>query len=468
MVRAGESPSISILCGIWLTVDGSRLVQRYGVAFTDFSHRSLTRVSPANLIDTGRYKPGMMEFLLDFMRDTAPVRKLYENSLHAAAFYAYHGFFIPLRALVDRTLVFTRRGDATPEDEESEERSTQLNQLRGQSGNLIMEASKRCTQEGSLELIRAVLAQLPKIGLGDHPEGLLHTFHEHAISWVVSQHRLSYETASHTPGIKLILQELLRQESPLYGVAGRHHGKHPLLPRDCWSYRIHPFVYPIPVAVDMGRWDLLEVILTKSAPPQPGDILETLAMALDTTFREADPAIIRVILQHSPVDVRALISRPSTRAETRNGVTSQVPPLYYLLKTFVNAHVIPWNATVQLHGRPTHECDCVIITKDRYLVECVGLLVKHGASWTQPSLPSGETPLDVLAAILDGKGCRDMRAGCCSDLDGMWPTHNWNTLRRHVKLDWRAANVAGRELGDGFNPVEVARLGVEATWGRTS
>lgn len=353
----------------------------------------------------------------------------------------------------------------------------QLTQLRDQCRNLIMEASRWCTIDGALELIRAVLSQLPKIGLSDHPNGLLHNFderhlnekdfNEHAVSLAISKHWPSLEIAGHTPRIKLVLQELLQHASPLYGVVGRRHGEHPKFEPQAWDpsqrrgwnlAEIHPFVYPVPIAINMERWDLLEVILTRTAPPQPDDILETLAMALDTTYREVNPAVIRDILQNSPVDVGALIPRPATGAETGNNITGHVSPLYYLLKTFCNAHVRPRNA-IPWGCRPLpRQCKCVVITRDKYLVESIALLVKHGASWAQPSLPSGETPLDVLGAILDGKGCRYG--------SGTWPTHNWNTLRRHVKLDWRAAGVAGRELREGFNPVEFARLGVEASWGQ--
>jgi hypothetical protein len=411
-----------------------------------------------------------VDFLLDFIGNTAFINNLHGTRLNSVTFYIRNGLFITLAALINRGLVFARRGTAASDDRESDQASVQLNHLRRQCRTIIMEASRWFTREGALELIRAVLSQLPKIGLGHHPNRLLHNFNEHrlveggfnehAISRVVSKYRLTYQTASLTPRITLVLRELLQQTSPLYGVAGRRHGENPFLPRQSWNFpKIHPFVYPIPVAVEMGRWDLLKVMLTKTSPPQPYDILETLAMALDTTYREVNPTGIRVILQHSPVDImEALIPRPLTEAETGNKITGHVSPLYYLLKTFYNAHVMPRIETRQRRRPLTHECKCVMITKDNYLVECVALLVKHGASWTQLSLPSHETPLDVLAAILDGKDCRHRNS--------MWPTHNWNTLRRHVKLDWRAADVAGRELGEGFNPVEFARLGVEASWGQ--
>ncbi|KAK4237355.1 hypothetical protein C8A03DRAFT_34684 [Achaetomium macrosporum] len=210
----------------------------------------------------------------------------------------------------------------------------------------------------------------------------------------------------------------------------------------------------------MGRADLLELIFKETPSPAPAVTLEVLAMALDASSQEPDPAIIRAILGHNVIDVCTLIPRPVEETDNSNGIGGQVPPLYYLLKTFCKAHVIsqPSGLVHVTNGsspkRPTHRCDCPVITRDGYLVNSIRVLVQHVASWRQASQPSGETPLEVLAAILDGQDC--------GAEFGSWPRHNRDRLQAHVKLDWRAPDRAEKPLADTFNPIEAGDL--KAKW----
>ncbi|KAK4152348.1 ankyrin repeat-containing domain protein [Chaetomidium leptoderma] len=204
---------------------------------------------------------------------------------------------------------------------------------------------------------------------------------------------------------------------------------------------------------------LVKRLLEDTPPPSPDNIMEVLAMALDVGSQEPEPAVIRTLVENTAVDVSTLITRPVKAARIGNRIKGHVPPLYYLLKTFYKAHIIPKStpghaADTSAPASSWHDCDCPFKTRDGYLASSVGILVQHGASWLQPSQPSGETPLDVLAAILDGQ---DFDADV-----GPWPCHNRETLRSHVKLDWRASGVAGRLLGGRFNPIEVD--GLEARW----
>ncbi|KAK3307299.1 ankyrin repeat-containing domain protein [Chaetomium strumarium] len=174
--------------------------------------------------------------------------------------------------------------------------------------------------------------------------------------------------------------------------------------------------------------DDLSKILTPA--PDPAVALEVLAMALDASSQEPDPAVILTILKHTHVDVRTLIPRPTEKNENSNGIGGQVLLLYYLLKTFLKAHVISPSS---------------------------GLLpVPTDASPRRQThrQPSGETPLEALAAILDGQDC--------GAEFGDWPCHNRNSLRAHVQLDWRAPDRVGEPLADLFNPVEVGDL--KARW----
>ncbi|KAH6856039.1 ankyrin repeat-containing domain protein [Chaetomium sp. MPI-CAGE-AT-0009] len=347
---------LGIMCG---TPNGNFckwLVQNFGVVSTDFSDSDLVRFTPTDPDKGGRYKPGMMEFLVDFIPSTTVMREFHERSLYPTISYARQGHFIPLKVLVERgfALERPRPGGTASEDEVSEDPSRQLRRFKTRCQNIILDACRRAYFDGSVELIHAVLSQLPKLGLGDHPERLLYRGDEHAISRLISLFRLDRWKLRYATKITMALRVLLQHATRLYGVVARRHGEYPSLIRKDWHYpETHPFVYPVPVVVDMERWDLLEVVLTNTAPPQQDEILEALAMALDTTYRQADPAGIRVILDHSPVDVSALIPRPAAEAETGNGVTGHVSPLYYLLKTFYSAHVIPLEHLP--HGR---RCRC--------------------------------------------------------------------------------------------------------------
>jgi hypothetical protein len=289
-----------------------------------------------------------------------------------------------------------------------------------------------------------------------------------ALSFLLGLVRSDYNPSKVSAKFENLMKALMKDPHHLYGVKGRCHGERPLtawrwdeetIPSRAWRWdevTIHPFIYPVPILVDAGRADLLELIFKENPAPTPADALEVLAMALDASSQEPDPAVILTILRHNPTDVRTLIPR----VDNSNGIGGHVSPLYYLLKTFYKAHVIspPSGLVPVTNGitprRPTHQCDCPVITRDHFLVNSIRVLVQHGASWTQANKPSGETPLEVLAAILDGQDC--------GEEFGSWPCHNRNRLRAHVKLDWRAPDKVGEPLADTFNPIEVGDL--KAKW----
>jgi hypothetical protein len=390
-----------------------------------------------------------MRWMLDFMPEWASEISISPQLLHLAVEYASH---IPVhcaRVLIERGLA-----DQAPRDDQCKETPEKI--LEERFRDILFSACYARNRDGAAELVSAVLNR-PLSVTRDHPSTLLVRNGEPLASRVIGNGGRVVGGEIPDSETKAVLKLLLPHQPNLYGVEGRIHGERP--GRERWSsYQIHPFIYPVPIVVDLGRADLLELIFKETAPPSHDVILEVLAMALDADAEQPEPAVIRTILENTPVDVRALIPRPLANL---NNVYGRVPPLYYLLKTFYNAHVIPKasatdTTTLTQPNRSTHDCDCVLITRDKFLVQSIGLLVQHGASWLQPSEPSGETPLNVLADILDGKACDSRR--------GHWPCHNWNTLRRHVKLDWRAGGgeAEGRVLADGFNPVEVD--GLQAKW----
>jgi hypothetical protein len=404
-----------------------------------------------------------MTWMLDFMPECASEISLSPQAPHLALKCAEHNPAHCARVLIERGLA-----DKAPRDDQIKETSEEILQARFRA--ILFAACYARNRDGAAELVSAVLSR-PLSVTRDHPSKLLVRNGEPLASRVIGNGGRIVGRESPDSETKEILKLLLPHQPDLYGVKGRIHGERPATER--WSsYSIHPFIYPVPIAVELGRADLLELIFKETAPPSHDVVLEVLAMALDAGAQQPEPAVIRTILENTPVDVRVLIPRPLANL---NNVSGRVPPLYYLLKTFCNAHVIPkaspadtttttTTTTAQPKKRSTHDCDCVLITRDRFLVQSIALLVQYGASWLQPCEPSGETPLDVLADILDGEACGAER--------GDWPCHNWNTLRRCVKLDWRVASGDGAEaegrvrllgLGQGFNPVEVDGLG--ARWG---
>jgi hypothetical protein len=340
--------------------------------------------------------------------------------------------------------------------------------LQDRFRTIIFEACKRCQNEDAADLVDTVITRALSLPLGDI-SNLLVLDGEPAISRVIRLEGKGYTGETCHLEAERVLKVLLKHPVSLYGVKGRVHGERPSAGKDdAHLPKKHQFVYPVPIAIDLGRADLLELIFketAETAPPSPDDIVEVLAMALDASKLEPDPAVVRAILENTTADASALIPRPMRTLDNNIVTTNRVPPLYHLLKTFYNAHISPPRRNIFYYttkssskARATHDCKCAIVTRDAFLVDSIALLLRHGASWRQPSEPSGETPLDVLAVILD--------SGDCDAKWGDWPAHNLTTLRRHVKLDWRgAADMEGGVVGEGFNPVEVRKLGVEARWG---
>jgi hypothetical protein len=406
----------------------------------------------------------LLAWVLDFAPQTAAEMLLNQGSIHPAVRCANRSAMGCARVLVERGLA-----DEMPEGDASGNTPQML--LQDRFRTIIFEACKRCQSEDAADLVDAVITRalsLP-LPLGDISD-LLVLDGEPAISRVIRLEGRSYTGETCHPEAEKLLKVLLKHPGSLYGVKGRVHGERPSAGKDdALLPKKHQFVYPVPIAIDLGRADLLELIFketAETAPPSTDDILEVLAMALDASKLEPDPAVVRAILENTTVDASALIPRPMRTLDNKTVTTNRVPPLYHLLKTFYNAHISPPRRGIFYYpttkssskARATHDCKCAIVTRDAFLVDSIALLLRHGASWRQPCEPEGETPLDVLAAILDGKDC-DARWGD-------WPAHNLATLRRHVKLDWRAAaaDVEGEVVGEGFNPVEVRKLGVEARW----
>lgn len=467
MVRTPWKYDVLPLHKMRLTGGAYRLVQRYSVTPARVLARNPDKLSLGDLIanDFCFREPELLEWILDFAPQAATEMVPGSSSLHPALRYASRGYLGCARVLIERGLA-----DQMPEGDDAGNTPQML--LESRFRNLLFEACSRCQDNDAADLVDAVLTRALSLPLCDISNLLvLNRNGERTITTVIGVEGRRYTGESCHPEAERVLKALLKYPLSLYGVKGRAHGERPSAGKKGFasSPKKHPFVYPVPTAIDLGRADLLELIFketSETAPPSPDEIMEVLAMALDASKLEPDPAVVRAILENTTADASALIPRPIRTLDNKTDTTNRVPPLYHLLKTFYNSHIsaprrgIVYYTAVDLSNkaRTAHDCDCAIITRDAFLVDSIALLVRHGASWLQRSEPSGETPLDVLAAILDGEDC-DAKWGD-------WPTHNWNTLRRHVKLDWRAAgDVEGKGMGEGFNPVEVRKLGVEARWG---
>ncbi|KAK4032881.1 hypothetical protein C8A01DRAFT_40662 [Parachaetomium inaequale] len=124
------------------------LVKRYELAPTDFSASDLELFSPLNP-DKTLSEPGMVEWLLDFMPDTAT--KLHEPQTQqpedTALVYAGRGFLPAARVFVERGLVDMASGAEADEKTSAE--------LEERFRDIIFEACARVIRKGSANLIHA-------------------------------------------------------------------------------------------------------------------------------------------------------------------------------------------------------------------------------------------------------------------------------------------------------------------------
>ncbi|KAJ4289493.1 hypothetical protein N0V88_006975 [Collariella sp. IMI 366227] len=385
------------------------MVERYSITPTDLPPTLLRDLSPTDPRNIGRFSsPELVEWMLDFLPDTAagvldyqPVEGPDGEVLpHPAVNFAQHGFLRQAAVLV--LLEHRLLGDQ-PAASGIEGDPAQLAR-DGRYEEIILCACQLSDNEGAIELIEAVMECTA------HSQGGLSDGSLAPAGWVVSNERpgaiavddYNSETA------KTILKLLLKRPFPLYGCRFRPPWECPPLARGPWNdeRNIHPYLYPAAVAVEIGRADLLELMFrhTVSLPPREDSATELLFMALDTTAHEPNPAIVRAILDHHHnLDLNATFDR--TNCVSQNEVTGHLTPLYYLLKTFYKAHVVPKTPpTPPEKPRPIHTCNCRLITRASFLTDTIALLVSRGASWTQQCLPQGESARDVLWEILDAEG----------------------------------------------------------------
>ncbi|KAK4144532.1 uncharacterized protein C8A04DRAFT_27717 [Dichotomopilus funicola] len=448
---------LSIMCG---RPNGNLckwLVQRFGVVPSDFPSKSLARMSPVNYEKRQYNEPGMMDWLLETLPETALNYELksVDQVRGLAGIYADRWQFHAAKALVERGWV-----DRVPVIQDGQgPQATQSDMVLFRIRSILHPpcVSRPCSKtgnDGAVELVRAILARAATLSAGDRA-WVMTLRGVPAVSRLIRVAAHSVPKRGRNEAMEMLRLLLKERAVPLYGVQGRFHGEFP-------THGSRPLasVYPVPVAVECGDPEVLELIFNETPPATSEEIQDILAMALDASPDLANPVILQVILEHPLTNLAALIVRTDT--PNNNGVSGDIPPLYYLLKSFYNRRIAPWQG--HEGQRSDHACDCGFLGRDKRLVRCVALLVQHGASWTQPSEPSGETALDVLAAILDTEG-HTTRNG---DLDvyfrDLLSISNMCVLKKHVILDWRGADAVGRVRSAGFNPVEFAELEVPARW----
>ena len=441
--------------------DGNRLVQRYNVVPADIPsnyRESFTPLAPSE----NRFRdPRVMEWILDFIPEISTALVFNTGYPHPALAFAEDGDLGCAKVLVERGLA-DKASLGTSGVVGAFERL-----VTARFRKIVFMACQRHTEEGAAGLISAVFDRASSLQLGGLSK-LLTLGAQLAASLVICSDTDRYAATS-LPSTVQVLTVLLKHQRALYGVKGRTRGERPWV-REYWvnNATAHPFHYPVPIAIDTGRADLLELIFKHAAPPTPAEAQEALAMSLDTTSQEPDPAVIRTILEHTWASATKLIRLSS---QVPNSVREEAPPLYYLLETFYE-HVMPKTTTTTSSSPPpsplsssyddddddddddfgeddddddestapepkAHVCDCPVITREKYLVRSIGVLLRHGADWRQPSKPDGGTALDMLEAILDGEGC-DQEAW------GVWPGHCWDELRRRVG----GRDVRGEGLGE--------------------
>ncbi|KAK3898959.1 hypothetical protein C8A05DRAFT_37430 [Staphylotrichum tortipilum] len=447
---------IAELLSIAVAVRGSTgdfckwLIQHYNVVPTDLPEEAKSQWP--TMKNPGRYASQFVvqdtlvaESILDLVPDTATQILHHSDDAqvrHPASEYARRGFLSTAKLFLDRGLA-----DEAPPGIERPGRRV----LRRRFQYLILQGVYQSTKAGAADLINAVVDR-PFIQEMPGADTLLLLDDSHFVSETIIKDKWNRTT---DPETKRVLRAVLRIPCDLYGIQARKRGENPALPPTDEYDRA--FFYPVPVAIFLGNAALLEVIFEEKGPPDSETALEVLCMALDATANSPHPAVVETILKYCDIPINGLVARPETAEETDNGITGYVTPLYYLLKTFYKAHVIPpsSNTGAATDGGaiwPRYNCTCALVTKGTFLVRCIAALVARGADWSVACLPDGETALEVLEKILDGEGCGVERGG--------WPGHNWERLRRCVKLDWRKS---GREVAAGFNPVEVEGV-VEARW----
>ncbi|KAH6634820.1 hypothetical protein B0J18DRAFT_31686 [Chaetomium sp. MPI-SDFR-AT-0129] len=448
---------LSIMCG---RPNGNLckwLVKRFGLVPSDFPSKSLARMSPVNYKKRQYNEPGMMDWLLETLPETALNHELepVEQAMGLAGMYAERRQFHAAKALVERGWV-----DRVPVIQDGQEPQAMPSDMVLSRIQFILYQpclSRPCLNpgnDGAVELVRAILARAATLSASDRT-WVMTWKGVPAISRLIRRTGHSVPRRGRNEAMELLRLLLKERAVPLYGVTGRFHGEFPTP-----GSRPLAAVYPVPVAVECGDPEVLELIFKETPPATSEEIQDILAMALDASLDLANPAILQVIIEHSPINLAALIVRTDT--PNSNGVSGDISPLYYLLKSFYNKRIAPWQGPEG--KRSDHDCDCGSIGADKRLVRCVALLVKHGASWTQPSEPSGDTALDVLAAILDTEDYITRDGDVDAYIDNLRSISNVCVLKRHIILDWRGADAAGRVRSAGFNPVEFAELGVQARW----
>ncbi|KAG7287321.1 hypothetical protein NEMBOFW57_006830 [Staphylotrichum longicolle] len=283
-----------------------------------------------------------------------------------------------------------------------------------------------------------------------------------AASWAISAEYFP-DTSNHDPETIPVLKLLLPHQQFLYGITGRRAGERPTIHSGVFSRRLppflHPFLHPVPIAVDMGRVDVLELIFRSTAPPTPETALEVLAMALDATVHAPDPEVVRTILENTPVDVTALIPRPpyihtnkwdtyskrdihSTQA-TRPLLPRTSPPPLSPHRLVVEEEHNPEKG--HGHGNGHGNGDVTASSSRATRTSSGASACWCGTARAGRSPPCrrrgrrprgrrprgrrlGETALDVLGEMLEGQADHAKEGG--------WAWHCLERLRRAVVLDW--------------------------------